>query len=76
MLVTCPFLASVKFFSAGAVVGLESTSYSVLEEMGTVEVCAIIYSPVIDCPIAFPFDIGLTTNNGSAGKERVHDNHN
>ena len=52
--------------------GLESTSYSVLEEMGMVEVCAVIYSPVIDCPITFPFDVSLTTTNGRAGKEMVN----
>ena len=52
--------------------GLESTAYSVLEEVGMVKVCAIIYSPVIDCPTTFPFDVSLTTTNGSAGKKRLN----
>ena len=37
------------------------------EDVGVVEVCAIVYSPTIDCPIAFPFDVGLSTSDGSAG---------
>ena len=56
-------------------VGLERTFYQVSEDVGVVEVCAIVYSPEIDCPIAFPFDVRLRTLNGSAGKERDK-NHN
>ena len=62
-------------FLAAAVVGLERTFYQVSEDVGVVEVCAIVYSPEIDCPIAFPFDVRLRTLNGSAGKERDK-NHN
>ena len=51
-------------------VGLERTFYQVSEDVGVVEVCAIVYSPEIDCPIAFPFDVSLRTVDGSAGKER------
>ena len=50
-----------------AVVGLEKTFYSVSEDVGVVEVCAIVYSPTIDCPIAFPFDVGLSTLDNTAG---------
>ena len=50
-----------------AVVGLERTFYQVSEDVGVVEVCAIVYSPTIDCPIAFPLDVCLSTENGSAG---------
>ena len=57
--------------TAASLVGLDRTLYNVSEQMGMVEVCAIIYSPVIDCPIAFPFDVRLSSTNGSAGKERV-----
>ena len=53
---------------AAAVVGLERT-YQVSEDVGVVEVCAIVYSPEIACPIAFPFDVRLRTLDGSAGKE-------
>ena len=48
--------------------GLERTLYSVSEDVGVVEVCAIVYSPTIDCPITFPFNVSLSTSNGSAGK--------
>ena len=48
-------------------VGLEKTFYSVSEDVGVVEVCAIVYSPTIDCPIAFPFDVGLSTMDNTAG---------
>ena len=48
-------------------VDLERTYYQVLEDVGEVEVCAIVYSPKIDCPIAFPFDVNVTTNDSSAG---------
>ena len=48
--------------------GLERTFYSVSEDVGVVEVCAIVYSPTIDCPIEFPFNVSLSTTNASAGK--------
>ena len=54
-----------------AVVGLERTIYQVLENVGVVEVCAIVYSPVIECPIQFPFDVRLTLFDDSAGKESI-----
>ena len=52
---------------AVAVVGLETTFYSVLEDVGVVEVCAIIYNPNISCPIAFPFGVHLSTGDNTAG---------
>ena len=66
-----------------AVVGLERTLYQVLENVGVVEVCAILYSPnsSIPCPIKFGFDVSLSTSSdrfstsdgsaddGSAGDE-------
>ena len=52
-------------------VGLERTFYQVSEDVGVVEVCAIVYSPVINCPIIFPFDVILRTLDGSAGKKSV-----
>ena len=48
--------------------GLERTFYNVTEDVDVVEVCAIVYSPTIDCPIAFPFDVRLSTRDDSAGK--------
>ena len=53
--------------TAEAVVGLERTFYNVTEDVGVVEVCAIVYSPTIVCPIAFPFDVRLSTDDDSAG---------
>ena len=56
-----------------AVVGLEQTFFSVLEDVGVVELCARVYDPNIECPIAFPFDIHLSTKDGTAGIMRdVH----
>ena len=50
-------------------VGLERTFYNVSENVGVVEVCAIVISPSgnVPCPIDFPFDVNLSTNNDSAG---------
>ena len=50
-----------------AVVGLERTLYQVSEDVGVVEVCAIVFSPSSPCPIAFPFNVSLSTDDGSAG---------
>ena len=41
--------------------------YSVSDDAGVVEVCAIVYSPAIDCPITFPFDVSLSTSDRTAG---------
>ena len=62
--------SSYYFYPPDAVVGLERTFYQVSEDVGVVEVCAIVYSPdgTIPCPIAFPFDVSLSTNDNSAGK--------
>lgn len=53
---------------AVAVVGLESTLYTMTEDAGLVEVCAVMYSPNITCPIEFPFNVYLSTTDGTAGK--------
>ena len=52
-----------------AVVGLEQTFFRVSENIGVVELCAIVISPVIMCSIAFPFDVHLSTNDDTAGNE-------
>ena len=54
-------------FTSEAVVGLENTFYEVSEGAGVIEVCAVVYSPSIDCPIVFPFNISLSTINNTAG---------
>ena len=48
-------------------VGLERSNHQVTEGVGVVEVCAIVYSPKHECPIAFPFDVSLSTYNYIAG---------
>ncbi|CAI8051646.1 hypothetical protein GBAR_LOCUS28279 [Geodia barretti] len=44
-----------------AVVGLEQTSMSVSEDVGVVELCAVVLFPRISCPISFPFEVRLST---------------
>ena len=51
---------------AVAVVGLERTFYTVTEDVDVVEVCAIV-EYVDPCPISFPFEVILSTRDGSAG---------
>ena len=50
----------------GAVVGLEQTFFRVSEDVGVAELCAIVSSPVIDCPIKFPFEVQLSICDGPA----------
>ena len=45
--------------------GLEKTFYSVSEDDGMLEVCAIVTSPGIGCPIQFPFQVSLSTTDGT-----------
>ena len=54
-----------------AVVGLERTYYNVSESVGVVEVCAVVYQPTGVCPIQFPFDVTLSTRDGSAGSVNI-----
>ena len=51
-------------------VGLEKTFLSVVEDVGAVELCAIIYMPdgTVNCPIVFPFTVSLSTSDFTAGK--------
>ena len=56
-------------FLSEAVVGLERTIFTVQEDVGVVELCAIVYEPSgIDCPIDFPFDVRLSTWDDTAGE--------
>ena len=48
--------------------GLNRTLYTVSEDVGVVEVCAEVTSPVLSCPIEFSFTVLLSTNNGTACK--------
>ena len=47
--------------------GLEHTFFSVMEDVGSLELCVIVSFPEITCPIEFPFDVSLSTADGTAG---------
>ena len=47
-----------------AVVGLETAVYNVSEDVGVVEVCAIVHSPNTTCPISVSFGVSLSTGDG------------
>ena len=55
-------------------VGLERTFFSVSEDGDVVELCARVYEPDIECPIAFPFDVRLSTSDNTAGNSNDHAN--
>ena len=57
-----------EMFLTGAEVGLEETFYQDSEGVGLIELCVIVYTPSIECPIEFPFDTGLSTIDETAGK--------
>ena len=49
-------------------VGLEKTYYEVSEEVDdVVEVCAVVSSPNTACPIAFSFEVVISSNDYTAG---------
>ena len=48
-------------------VDLEKTFYEVSEDDGAVEVCAIVYSPNITCPISFSFNVRISTSDNISG---------
>ena len=50
-----------------AIVGFTHTTETQLEDGGSVIVCVGIFSPVIDRPVAYPFDIAVRTTDGTAG---------
>ena len=52
--------------------GLERTSYTVLENFGVLEVCTIVYSPMFRCPISHPFEVTLSTDGGKATDIILH----
>ena len=57
--------------SPGAVVGLEQTFFRVEENVGFIEVCVNVSFPDIECPIEFPFQVELSTVDGTAGKIHI-----
>ena len=53
-----------------AVVGLEDVIYGGYEDEEEIQLCVKVFSPAIDCPIEFPFNVSLSTIDGIAGKMR------
>ena len=51
-----------------ATVGFENTFYQVNEAAGTVEICAVVYEPDIDCPIQIDFNVTFKTEVETAGR--------
>ena len=49
-------------------VGLEIPVLMVKEDVGMAELCVVVNSPVIPCPVIFPFEILFTTSDITAGK--------
>ena len=51
-------------------VGLEQTFFREMENVGVIELCAVVFEPDPECPIKFTFDVQLYTTDidGSAGK--------
>ena len=50
--------SSTQFLSmAEASVGLENTTYTVMENELKLNVCVVVCAPLIDCPIVFPFEL-------------------
>ena len=48
-------------------VGLEEFFYQVSEDVGVVEVCAVVNNANISCPINYSFEVEISTKDGSAG---------
>ena len=61
-------------YCAGPEVGLELTSLTVSESAGSVQLCVAVLSPIIECPIQFPFPIILTASSRSTGKKNILQN--
>ena len=49
-------------------VGLEQTFFKEMEDVGVIELCAVVFEPSINCPMKIPFQIELYTTDGSASK--------
>ena len=66
---SCIFIEqqATNYCSADATVGLEQTFFSVMEDVGSLELCANVSFPEITCPIEFPFNVSLSTADGTAG---------
>ena len=58
----------LSMFSLEVTVHMENAVYQVLEDVGSVQVCAVIHNPhSTDCPIDFSISVRLSTSDGTAG---------
>ena len=60
---------SITFFSATRIgVDVQSPTVSEEVESGQVEVCVVVFTPMLPCPIAFPFEIIVHTKPNTASE--------
>ena len=62
------FILRCNVFSTVAVMGFNQTEETQLEEGGHITVCVEIFRPILDEPVAYPFNIRVRTVDGTAGK--------
>ena len=48
-------------------VGLENTTYQVTEDVGVVEICAVVFSDHDICSLPVPLQVSLSTTDKTAG---------
>ena len=55
--------------NSNVALGAQATTntYSVGEDVELVEVCVVVHTPTISCPIQFPFNVSLNVFTGNAG---------
>ena len=59
--------SSTQFVSiAEASVGLENTTYTVMENELKLNVCVVVNAPLIGCPIFFPFELLFVATQDTA----------
>ena len=48
-----------------ALLSVKDASQIIVIEDGTVEVCVVVESPLLPCPITFTFEVIIATSNGT-----------
>ena len=57
----------ITFFTE-IIIGLYNEPGEVLESVGEVEVCVIVFMPQLPCPIMYPFAINIFTTDDTASE--------
>ena len=52
-------------------IGVDMPSLTVSENRGSVEVCVTVFTPVLPCPIAYPFEINVHTKPNTASEATI-----